>query len=344
MNDNQSIEDIINSLITLDRKKNENQEQPTALVEENLLHALTIISSNRNIKYIEELECLLNNIYKKLIIDDKCLSEEAFATLVKIISIMHFEYFNDLITGLKKDKEISEECLRKGIIAAQENERRQVSAILHDDIVQSLASILLRLQMLGDIIKESHQFSYLMRKELVDIEGIIRNIITQCRLLAVDRDVLLLEKAGFAPVLDSLILKFKNKTNIQIQTDLNSLDLLKLPQSLHFFRIIREALTNIEKHAQASKVFLEFKIKSDEYVVIIKDNGKGFANIDNFKKTPSSEHFGLYSIEQRVKLLKGKFQIYSIPGEGANLTITVPVENCKKLNSAKNRGKSPWIR
>ena len=343
MNNNTSINHIINYLINLNRSKIHDQEQSIPLVEKNFLHALTIIRSNRSIEYIGELENFINGIYEELTINSNCLPQEAFATLVKIISVMYSDYFNDIIDDVKKDKEISEECLRKGIIAAQENERRQVSIILHDDIVQSLASILMRLQMFSDIIKESYQFSYLMRQELVDIESIIRNIITQCRLMAMDRDVLLLEKAGFAPVLDSFILNFKNKTNIEIKTDLYNLDSLELPQSLHFFCIIREVLTNIEKHAQASKIFIKIQVKIDEYVLIIKDNGKGFDNSDNFRKTPSSEHFGLYSIEQRVKLLKGKFTIQSIPGDGTNLTITVPTEKCE-LNLSKNRGKSPWIR
>jgi signal transduction histidine kinase len=339
-----SIDYVINNLITVCRKKIHNQEQLIPLAEKNFLNAVTIIKNKKNMECINEIENFFEITYDKLSINGMYLTKKTFLALVKILSIVYFEYLNNSINNIKLKKEYSEENLRRGIIAAQENERRKISVILHDDVVQSLASILMRLQLLGEMVKGENHYSYEIRQELVDIENILRGIITQCRLIAVDHDMLLLDNAGFIPALNSYILEFKNKNGIDIITDLPEQELIKSPLNLHFFYIIREALINVQKHAEASLVFIKIKKSSFEYMLTIKDNGKGFIN-NNIEKMPSSEHLGLYCIYQRVKMLKGNLDICSSPGKGTKIIVTIPIEKNKyKRFVPEDKGRSPWVR
>jgi signal transduction histidine kinase len=88
-----------------------------------------------------------------------------------------------------------------------------------------------------------------------------------------------------------------------------------------FFRILQESLSNICQHAQASLVQITLHIDSERLALTISDNGVGM-RVDGRGKAGS---FGLVGIEERVKLLGGKFSIESSPGAGMTLHVSAPI-------------------
>ncbi len=94
---------------------------------------------------------------------------------------------------------------------------------------------------------------------------------------------------------------------------------------LLIFRIVQEALRNVEKHARASEVKVQVKFGKDKTDVSIRDNGKGFDLKGSLADLPRAGKLGLAGMEERVRLLNGKMDIKSERGKGTRVMIEVPV-------------------
>jgi signal transduction histidine kinase len=117
--------------------------------------------------------------------------------------------------------------------------------------------------------------------------------------------------------LNLLIEQVKQNQSLQIQWEMNLPD-LPLSVSHHLYCIVKEGLVNIQKHAQASKICIQGKAISEEIIVGITDNGRGF------DLQVSRSGFGLQGIEERVQLLNGRFEIHSQPNQGTQIQIVIP--------------------
>jgi signal transduction histidine kinase len=91
-------------------------------------------------------------------------------------------------------------------------------------------------------------------------------------------------------------------------------------QMRHLFYVFREALSNIEKYANASQVSMEITWDDDYLVFVIFDNGLGF----DTNQLESTGHYGIQSMQKRAAQLNGSLQIYSIPGSGTNIVLRMP--------------------
>jgi signal transduction histidine kinase len=88
------------------------------------------------------------------------------------------------------------------------------------------------------------------------------------------------------------------------------------------FYIFRESLTNVEKHAQASRVAVQICWEENDLRMYVEDDGRGFDLLD----TPSGSHYGLKFMRERAELLKGSLSIHSAVGSGTKLEACVPYE------------------
>jgi signal transduction histidine kinase len=117
--------------------------------------------------------------------------------------------------------------------------------------------------------------------------------------------------------LNKLLDQFKRNTSAHIQTDIN---LPELPQSAsyHLYCIFKEGLINIQKHAHASRIWLQGQSTADGILVEIKDNGKGF------EPETAGIGLGLIGIAERAQLLGGRLVVLSAPHQGTQIQILIP--------------------
>ena len=87
------------------------------------------------------------------------------------------------------------------------------------------------------------------------------------------------------------------------------------------FFVFREALSNVEKHAQATQADVKMIWGNDDLVIKISDNGKGFIP----DSVDSANHFGLRYMKERTELISGKFDLCTAPGEGTRVFLHLPV-------------------
>jgi signal transduction histidine kinase len=92
---------------------------------------------------------------------------------------------------------------------------------------------------------------------------------------------------------------------------------------LHLFRILQEALTNIEKHAKAKSVFVELSIQSDSVLLRVKDDGCG-SDFQHTGKRDQKSGMGLANMKERVLLIGGTFDVSSSPNNGVTITVAAP--------------------
>jgi two-component system, NarL family, nitrate/nitrite sensor histidine kinase NarX len=197
-------------------------------------------------------------------------------------------------------------------------ERSAMARELHDSIAQSLSCLKIHiscLQMQSDIVnEESQQLLKTMRTELNTAYSQLRELITTFRLSV--------NSTGFYASLHDLIKEFNQKLGFTIQLDYQlPLQLVDSSQAIHLLQVIREALNNIYKHANASHVVISLEVKQQGNLFLtIQDNGRGFS-----EKGKKNEHYGLIIMRDRVELLRGYFDISSELGRGTKITVNYKI-------------------
>ncbi|KUO71321.1 MAG: hypothetical protein APF81_19180 [Desulfosporosinus sp. BRH_c37] len=284
--------------------------------------------------------CLLRRLEKDG--NDANLIQEIHSKVIMGINIIIWHYRED---QLLKDFHNQEQKLMAGIVAAQENERKRLAWDLHDGVIQSLASILLRLQIVEHSTNNDSELNF----ELKEIEQLVRETVQACRLVSVDMDSFWLTKAGYFPTLRAYLRTYENKTalkvNLEVYGEGGPID---KSVEIAIFRVLQEALQNIRKHAEAKSVDIHIEIDQQNVTFNIKDDGKGFdfATVkgEDYRNISNAANFGLFSIEQRVKLLGGTFNIKTAPNEGTLITVCVPCCGHEKSGMSSQKRGSPWIR
>jgi len=87
--------------------------------------------------------------------------------------------------------------------------------------------------------------------------------------------------------------------------------------------MVQEAITNVRKHAGVNKALVKFEDNGSHLTLVIKDEGKGF---DFGEIRQQRESYGIVGMQERVKIFGGELEIFSRPGEGAQIIIKVPLE------------------
>lgn len=212
-------------------------------------------------------------------------------------------------------------ALTAQLLSAQENERKRLAAELHDELGHALLTLKLKLESLGEQL-QPQQVS--LKNEVRKILGFISQSIGEVRRLYLDLSPGDLEDLGLTAALHSLIEDFVHlQKNIAWTVKLDNLDgLFALPIQTAIYRVLQEALTNIGKHAKPNHVSLEIKKDQDRVSFTVSDDGRGF---DKKKIFAERKTLGLLSMEERIKILGGSFELWSQKNRGTRISFTIPL-------------------
>jgi signal transduction histidine kinase/ligand-binding sensor domain-containing protein len=207
------------------------------------------------------------------------------------------------------------------LIASQEGERKRIAAELHDSLGQRLIVIknlaLLFLKAHGTHAKDDDQV-----EKLGEISSEASLAIEETRSIAYNLRPFQLDRLGLSKSIDRLIRTVSNSSGIHFSTDLTNIDDV-FPEELriNFYRIVQEALSNIMKHAEATKVNVQIRRTERHVIFIVRDNGRGFARANT---QAGRGGLGLTGMSERASLLGGKLKIQSEPGSGTVMTVEIP--------------------
>lgn len=196
------------------------------------------------------------------------------------------------------------------------NERQRMARELHDTLSQGLTGIILQLEAVS---------AHLNNQNIEKAETIVTNAMEQARAtLAEARNAIdNLRSTQFKDLESALRLevsRFQKAADIVCEIEVKELSEIPEYTSLIVMQNVKEALTNIARHAGATHVKVKAGIEEGFLVVTVEDNGNGF----DPEQVPSG-HYGLLGIQERLGMLTGRLEIRSLPGKGTTLVMSVPV-------------------
>jgi signal transduction histidine kinase len=206
---------------------------------------------------------------------------------------------------------VARDALRR-VVQAQELERQRLARELHDETGQALTSILLGLKQLEG--SESPEAVAALRELVVATLQDVRRLAVELRPKALD-------DFGLVPALERLTQGFAEHTGIAVDLEAGSLT-ERLPPEVEtaIYRIVQESLTNVVKHAQASRVSVFLTRNDGRIKAVIEDDGAGFD-----PATATGGGIGLVGMRERIELLDGSLAVESSASSGTTIAVEVPV-------------------
>ena len=215
------------------------------------------------------------------------------------------------------------------LLTVQEIKRREICRELHDEFGQTLAVLKQRLWRVQKRVGAEASASELVEdvnESLQRVDEIIENV----RRISRDLSPHILEHGGLSTALRKLISDFSKHYNVDVTTELDSLD-HKIPKASHIiiYRIFQEALNNIGKHAFASHLSIFVKHDGDGVSFAIEDNGQGFDVNHTILRKAAGKGLGLAILDERVKMLAGRIEHWSQEGKGTRVSFSIHVSTTR---------------
>lgn len=210
------------------------------------------------------------------------------------------------------------------LLQAQEEERAWVAREVHDDALQRVAMLQHELHdwSAGESVAEGLNRATprvaAFRSELEDLGVMLRRVAHRLHPALIDQ-------AGLLPALSQLASDISRASGLEVETDFEDngrASQLSRERALILYRIAQEGLRNVTKHASAKRALIGVRSNEVGIEVAIQDFGVGFESTDPSR----SKGLGLISMAERAKLADGRFDIWSKPGEGTTVRVTVPLK------------------
>lgn len=211
------------------------------------------------------------------------------------------------------------------LLMAQEIERKRISMELHDSLGQSLNVMKLRIRLIEKGLDEIQEAA---REDCESLLEYLDDVIEDVRRLSLDLSPAILEDVGLTSALQWLVSNFRKSHSLKATADIAEIDaLFPANHRITIYRVIQEALTNVSKHSQAGNVSISIRRLDDKVVFSVEDDGKGFDALGPARRDVSERGVGLTTMNERVRMMGGVYELWSREGEGTRITFSLPVEN-----------------
>ncbi len=217
------------------------------------------------------------------------------------------------------------QSLASELCLSEERERRTLAGMLHDHIGQLLSMAKMKLEEL----QESVLFRSLV-SPIKEVHKMIENSINYTRSLIFELSPPILYDVGFEATVEWLAEQMTQQHHLHIEVKADGqTDQLDNEVRGLLFRAVRELLFNVIKHAKASRAIVKIQRAQNQLQVVVEDDGVGFQEEQVSLSAAPSHGYGLFSMRERITYFGGSLNIESHPGQGARVTLTMPME-CKK--------------
>jgi signal transduction histidine kinase len=205
------------------------------------------------------------------------------------------------------------------LVTAQEAERRRISEDIHDDVLQVMGAVQLRLEMLLDQVADVE-----LRGQLRELAEIVAAATSRLRRLTFDLRPPMLREHGLAETLRSSLRELAGERGIEWELEDSLAAEPGDEPRVILFRIAQEALTNVRKHAEARHVFVSLRAVDGGIFLSIRDDGVGFAGAAGAAPASVPGHLGLQTMRERAELAGGSFSVSSREGSGTSVEAWIP--------------------
>ena len=217
--------------------------------------------------------------------------------------------------------------MSRQLLLVQEEERKKISRELHDVIAQTLTSINLRL---ADLKADAVVNTKDLEQKITSTQQLVAQSVNIVHRFARELRPTVLDDVGLIPALRTFMQGFKEETGIHLSLSaFAGVEQMKGEKRTVLYRVAQEALTNIARHAQASRAEVRIERFDGAVCMKIRDNGKGFQteHVLNAKK---NKRLGLLGMRERLEMVSGTFTIKSAPGKGTSVIAQIPLVNGRR--------------
>jgi len=216
------------------------------------------------------------------------------------------------------------------MLVVQEEERTRIARDLHDDVNQSLAAISICLSALRNQIPEAERHAVVeLQEQLLIVSNDIRSISHELH-------PSILRFTGLASALDAFCIKRNARGALRVRCRIENPPRLSDDHELSLFRIVQEAVNNVDKHAHAANAHVLVGIRGGQMVLQVDDDGVGMAG----QTVPSpSPGLGMISMEERARLLGGSLKVGPSPLGGTRIEVRFPMGDAAQDLAAAHAGR-----
>ncbi len=255
---------------------------------------------------------LLGNVNPLLDVDGK--PSGAIGAFLDITRLRQLE--------LEEQEQANQVEIQRRLLEYREQERQVLARDLHDGPVQNMSSLLFNVQYLKEMVSDPASLAELdqIAQGLKSSIQTLRSMIHELRPPAVLR-------FGLAKALKFQFDDFR-ETHPEIDLDMSQIaddSGLSEQARLVLYRIAKEAVNNIAKHAGATKIEIRFDYINNQVLLEIRDNGKGFVLSNDLIDYSTHGHYGLIGMKERAEVIGGEFRIATGPDIGTTIIVTIPV-------------------
>jgi signal transduction histidine kinase len=244
------------------------------------------------------------------------VSVGAAVSIVSLARLRRFERENEREREKTLRAELELRRLSQQLLKAQEEERKNISRELHDEVGQVLTGLRIEL---GNLHRSDGN-SEIFESRMQEAKGLAENALRSVRNMAMLLRPSMLDDQGLAPALRWLAKEFSRRFEIPVTVQIEG-DVEQVPagHGVCLYRVVQEVLTNCARHAQAKHISISINVADSRLSATVEDDGVGFQSREQ------GTGIGLLGISERVRELRGKFFIDSQPGIGTRVEVELPI-------------------
>jgi signal transduction histidine kinase len=220
--------------------------------------------------------------------------------------------------------------LSRQLLLAQEEERKKISRELHDEIAQTLTGITVRLAALKT---EATTNTKGLQNRISSTQRMVEKSVDIVHRFARELRPMVLDDLGVIPALHSFMKGFTKRTGIHVRFTAcasGRIEQLDTVTRTVLYRVTQEALTNVGRHAHASRVDVSIQKLPRAVGLTIQDNGKSF-QVERVLHAKRNNRLGLLGMRERVEMVGGSLRIESAPGQGTTIHAEIPFNNGNRV-------------
>jgi PAS domain S-box-containing protein len=203
------------------------------------------------------------------------------------------------------------------LVQAQEDERRRIATEIHDDPVQAMTAVEMRLESLRRRMDNAEQ-----TEALDEVAASVRETVARLRGLLFELRPPRLDREGLAAALRALLEPLGREAGVRCQVEYQTLREPPIESRTVLYRIAQEALANVRKHAGATAIHITLADREEGTLLRISDDGVGFEPTTVDHERPG--HLGLVSMRERAEMAGGWFRVASSQGRGTTVETWLP--------------------
>jgi two-component system sensor kinase len=211
--------------------------------------------------------------------------------------------------------------LSASVLATREEERYRIARELHDDLGQRLSALKMDLTLLATDLDATGTSAELLERTAA-MQRVIDDTVAAVRQISADLRPPLLDELGLVPAIEWIAKDFRRRFGLIVSVHAQEEEVVGEHAAISVFRIVQEALNNVVRHADASRVEIEFARTDGFFELSIQDNGRGWSGAP--PAPGERKPLGLLGIRERARLLGGQAATTHTPLQGFRLSVRFP--------------------